>query len=326
MGGLRFCENELVQPMSLAEYKNPPLLLLQACRYWWAMRHHPRAFTLNDALMGWRDLLLPERFSYRRSLECLAREARIERVGERIHKVTVVDQDLHFFWLGTPENGLHASIAQEFDPGIAHCYTTPPVKLSPRSLILDVGACEGLFAFRVVRQGLAGKVICFEPSKRTAEYLARAAQSNKVDDHIVVECLAVLRKSGRVKFIESDSPEANRVDSTSAGDNGQSVPAVSIDDYCAEKGIQLTSQDLIKIDAEGSDLEVLQGAEKMIRSGSPQIAVTTYHKESHAFEIAAYLKSVQPAYRLRVKGMIVFGQPRFWDGPRPRPVLLQATV
>ena len=104
------------------------------------------------------------------------------------------------------------------------------------------------------------------------------------------------------------------------------IPAVSLDDYCSERKIRLTARDLIKIDAEGADLDVLRGAEKLICSGSPQIAVTTYHKEEHARDILAYLKSIKPAYRFRLKGLTLFGPKRFFGGAKPRPMLLQAAL
>ena len=90
--------------------------------------------------------------------------------------------------------------------------------------------------------------------------------------------------------------------------------------------MELGAQDLIKIDAEGADLDILKGAERVIRTSAPQIAVTTYHKEEHAREILEYLSSVQPRYRFRLKGLVIFGPVRLLGGAKPRPVLLQAST
>jgi hypothetical protein len=76
---------------------------------------------------------------------------------------------------------------------------------------------------------------------------------------------------------------------------------------------------LIKIDAEGFDFDILLGAERIIRSGNPQISVTTYHQDSHAEEIVNWLKGIQPKYHLRLKGF------SSWTD-KPRPVLLQAAL
>ena len=61
-----------------------------------------------------------------------------------------------------------------------HCYTTPPIRLGPDSVVIDVGACEGLFAFRVLRQKLAREVIAFEPFPAMAELLRRGAVANAI--------------------------------------------------------------------------------------------------------------------------------------------------
>ena len=284
------------------------------------------AFALRDAWMNWREWLLPGRVSYRAAGEALAREAVIEPAGPGVHRVTVRGPGLVFFWQGSVDNNLYNSIAQEFDPHCPHYYTTPPVRLTPQSLVVDVGACEGLFAFRVLRQGLAARVICFEPSARTADYLRRGAEVNGVGDRITTEVMAVSRQSGEVCFLEGGSPEANRIVPAADAPGATRIRAVALDDYCSERQLKLAARDLIKIDAEGADLDVLRGAETLIQRCAPQIAVTTYHKEDHAREILAYLKSLQPGYRFRVKGFSIFGGARLFGGAKPRPLLLQAAL
>ncbi len=311
--------------MTLANKKNPVAVFTQALAYWWSLRP-TKAFAWADGWMNWREWLLPSRFSHRAFGEALAREAIIEPVEPGVHRVTVRDHNLVFYWLGKVDNNLHYPIAQEFDPRCPHFYTTSPIQMTPQSVVLDVGACEGLFACRILRQGLAAKVICFEPSARTAGFLKRGAESNGVSAGIITEIMAVSRHSGTVFFEEGDCPEANRIVANGGGPGANRIPAIALDDYCSQRQLQLTPRDLIKIDAEGADLDVLQGAEKLIRSVAPQIAVTTYHKEEHAREILAYLKSIQPAYRFRVKGFTLFGPIRFFGGTKPRPMLLQAAL
>ncbi len=285
---------------------------------WRELRRYPGLFSLSDALQNWQAVLLPGRFAHRAAGRALAREARIETLPEGVHQVTVLEPNLRFYWLGAADNNLHYVIDQEFNPGFPHNYTTPPVKLTPQSLILDVGACEGLFAFRVVKEGRARRVICFEPSAANVRYARQAAEANGLADRITFEQMAVSKASGRVRFVEqSDKPDSHSIQ---PGDGpGCSVECVALDDYCAGHQLKLGNRDLIKIDAEGSDFDVLLGAERQIRNGAPQIAVTTYHKPEHASQIVDWLRQVQPAYRLRLKGFAS------WT-PRPNPVLLQAAV
>jgi len=240
--------------------------------------------------------------------------------------VTLPEHELCFYWLGTVGNHLHSSIAGVFDPRAPHYYLTPPVRLGADSLVLDVGACEGLFAYHVLKSRLARRVIAFEPSARVAAYMHKGAVLNAVDDRLSIEAAALSDHSHDVWFEEGECPEASRIVAAAPASGGTRIPAYALDDYCQRQKLQLGPQDLIKIDAEGADLDILRGAERIIRGHRPQISVTTYHTENHAREILAWLQSIQPEYRFRIKGFTLFGPVKFRGGTRPRPVLLQAAV
>lgn len=297
--------------------KNPLRNLLAVCRTWRALRRHRGVFTLADASLQLPRVLLPDRWHFRAAGKALRREARIEPAGNDVFRVDLPKRGLRFYWLGQPTDHLWYLIEQEFDPQNPHYYTTPPIALGPDSLVLDVGACEGLFACRLAKAALARRVICFEPSSQMAALIRRSAEENGVGPRITVEALAVCDRSGPVGFQAGPNALAGAVQRN--GPAQTSVEAVSLDDYCRAHGLSLTPRDLIKVDAEGMDAEVLRGAEELIRAGRPQIAVTTYHCDQHCFDILAWLKQVQPAYRLRLKGFA------FWTTP-PRPVLLQAAA
>ncbi len=311
--------------MTLAGKKNPVRLLGQAIQCWWSFRG-TGAFAWGDAWMNWQHWLLPSRMTYRVAGAALERLVNVTQVEPGVHRVTLRQAGLTFYWLGSWTPNVYHTIAQEFDVHHPHCYTTDPVVLRSDSCVVDVGACEGLFACRVLRQGLAGRIIAFEPSARTAYFLKEAARLNGVADRLMVEVKAVTARSGRVRFVEGDAPEANRVEPGPVTVDQPGVEAVTLDDYCAGCGLRLGPWDLIKIDAEGADLDVLRGAERVLREGAPQVAVTTYHVESHAREMWNFLRSIQPAYRFRIKGLWLFGPVRFFGGARLRPVLLQAAV
>jgi FkbM family methyltransferase len=292
--------------------------LIQCLRTWRALQQYPGLFSVSDALQNWSAVLLPARLTRWSAGRALQTEATIQEVEPGVYKVEVIGRGLVFYRLGTVDSNLHFVIDQEFNPSFPHCYTTPPIRLSSESLVLDVGACEGLFAFRLIKQGQAARVICFEPAQNSARYTRLAAEANGVAASLTVEPVAVGRHSGRVTLVqEASAPEAFHVSTTDEAVAGTSVECISLDDYCAARKLTLTPRDLIKIDAEGSDFDVLLGAERVIRAGKPQIAVTTYHKPQHVFEMVDWLRKIEPSYRLRLKGF------SSWT-PTPVPVLLQA--
>jgi len=298
--------------------KNPLQNLASALRTWLAWRREPGVFRRRDAAMQFHRVLLPRRWLARTAARRLARASVAQGEGEGVQRITLPGEGgLGFFWPAAPDPNLWYLIEQETDPRNPHCYTTPPIELTPASRVLDVGACEGLFAFRCLRQGLAREVVAFEPSARMAPLLRRGAEANGVADRIRVVESAVGSHTGTVAFDVSDGEQAGRLAEPAPGN--VPVPCTTIDDFCAENQLQLGPQDLLKVDAEGADLDVLKGAEQSLRRRSPQVAVTTYHTDTHAQEMVAWLRAVQPRYRLRLKGF------SFWT-PRPRPVLLLASA
>lgn len=297
--------------------KHPLANFFVALRTWNALRRWPGLFRWGDAAMQFHRVVLPARFAHRAAARALAQHAQITAEGDSWRVRLPGHGGLEFFWPTPPDPNLWFLIEQELTPRNPHHYTTPPVQLAPDGCVLDVGACEGLFAFRALRQGLAGRVVAFEPSPAMHGLLQRGATANGVAERLRVEPLAVGAYSGTVRFTAAPGAEAGRIDAANAA--GQEVPCVRLDDYCHERGLSLTPRDLIKIDAEGADFDVLRGAEDLIRTAAPQIAVTTYHCDTHAAAIVEWLRRVQPKYRLRLKGF------SFWT-PRPRPLLLQAST
>lgn len=298
--------------------KNPLAHLLTAAHAWIALRRRwPGLFTLRDAALQFHRVLLPARFTHRVAARALARHARIEPEGDA-WRVTLPGQGgLVFYWPSAPDPNLWFLIEQELTPRNPHFYTTPPVRLGGESRVLDVGACEGLFAFRCLRQGLAGAVVAFEPAPVMQALLHRGAAANGVAGRLRLEPQAVGARCGPVRFDTAPGAEAGRIDTTAAG--GAEVPCTTLDEYCRKQGLGVTARDLIKVDAEGADLDVLHGAAGLIRDAAPQLAVTTYHGDAHAAEMVDWLRRTQPRYRLRLKGFA------FWT-PRPRPLLLQAST
>jgi hypothetical protein len=78
----------------------------------------------------------------------------------------------------------------------------------------------------------------------------------------------------------------------------------TVDNLFFEKRIKI---DYIKADLEGYEVEVLRGASKTIKSSNPKIAITTYHRNEHAYEISRFLKSINPKYKIKLKGLNACG-------------------
>jgi len=131
----------------------------------------------------------------------------------------------------------------------------------------DVGANVG--AFTCAMASLGAQVHAFEPVPETFCRLKNNVKSNGLLHRVQLNCLAVGREAGMVKFhIEEHSAATNRMarpDDVAAGaaTSTQLVATVSLDDYCRHQGIERI--DLLKLDVEGMEPLALQGARSFLQ-------------------------------------------------------------
>jgi FkbM family methyltransferase len=140
-------------------------------------------------------------------------------------------------------------------------------------VVIDVGANRGEWTAHLLRAAPAvERVICYEPACAALELLKRRFRS---DGRVEIVAAAVADAADeRVLFEEPDAGETSSlVDSHTSGlAHPRPVRVVTLDDELGRLGIEHV--DLLKIDAEGMDLHVLRGAERMLRNG--QIAVAQF--------------------------------------------------
>ncbi len=155
--------------------------------------------------------------------------------------------------------------------------------VKPGDTFIDVGANVGVHTLCAAHamQG-NGRVIAFEPFPRTSELLKRTVMMNglasfcdvhqeAVSDQPGEKDLFVGRVSAHHSLIELD-------DLVSASSPPVKVPVVRLDDVIAP----LDTVDLIKIDVEGMELEVLNGARRIVAE-NPKIAIIVEFGPSHLY-------------------------------------------
>jgi FkbM family methyltransferase len=137
---------------------------------------------------------------------------------------------------------------------------------------LDVGANIGAFAAAMGRAvAPAGRIHAFEPHAESFIRLERTLALNAIDT-VVVNRLAVGAAVGETDLalygpgFESWATTVPRKIAYSSGTIVPSetvrVTATSLDDYCAAEGIHHV--DVLKIDVEGGEPSVLEGAERLL--------------------------------------------------------------
>jgi len=72
------------------------------------------------------------------------------------------------------------------------------------------------------------------------------------------------------------------------------LPVISIDDFCHNHDIPT----YIKMDIEGSELGALEGAQQVIQTAKPKLAIAIYHKATDLWQIPLLIKRFNNDYRL----------------------------
>ncbi len=164
----------------------------------------------------------------------------------------------------------------------------------PGDIVCDIGANKGSFVLWLSRWCRGGRVIAFEPQPLFAARLAAVCRALKLDN-VTVEPEAVYSRSGAQDlFVPSGhSPGASltqkAVEATSF--TTLSVPVVALDDYFAESD----KVALLKIDVEGAELGVLQGAERILRQHAPLLVFECENRHlapGHVGDVFAWLETL----------------------------------
>lgn len=153
--------------------------------------------------------------------------------------------------------------------------------LRPGDVFVDVGANLGIhtLAAAVAMQG-RGKIIAFEPFETTRRMLEETVRINGYASITEIHQAAVSDNSGRQSLYLGKSSGHHSLYELETADAG-SVPAVEVNTVRLDDVISIEqSVNLIKIDAEGAELAVLDSAGDII-GANPNIALIVEFGPSH---------------------------------------------
>ena len=169
-------------------------------------------------------------------------------------------------------------------------------------IVIDAGANIGSFSVFASNIAKRVTVYSFEPVKSTFDILRRNTESypnihcynlglgNKEGTK---EIFVYPGSTGGSTFKDSGmiSARQNRVDEL----HKEYASIVTIDDF-VEKN-KIAKVDFIKIDTEGYELQILDGAKNTIEKFSPIISVSAYHHDYDKLEIPKLVNSINSRYK-----------------------------
>ena len=184
-------------------------------------------------------------------------------------------------------NGMRVVLRAPFDE-ISNDYEAMPFRaycdaLEEGATVFDVGASFGLYSIAAGRAvGPAGQVVAFEPADATATLLRAHLSLNGVSDRVEIVERVMDEESGECEFWEqSTSLGASLAQAAAAtgqpfveGELTRTIrPCVTVDDFCAERGLWPA---LLKIDVEGAEARVLRGPRAFLAAGRGTVVLEVH--------------------------------------------------
>lgn len=172
---------------------------------------------------------------------------------------------------------------RDYFPPHDHPYEVFPFRavaglLRPGMIAVDVGANVGIFTLLMARHvGPGGRVHAFEPHPELSRFLRSNVELN--DFRSVCSCVvALVGGSDRECVAYHVSPQGLHVASTiyRTPEPWEILerPMLTLDRYFRKRRLR----SLIKVDAEGAELQILRGAEGILRRARPLIVCEVHGK------------------------------------------------
>lgn len=151
-------------------------------------------------------------------------------------------------------------------------------KFTPDAVFLDIGAHVGYYTF--LAAPMVKKVIAFEPQRRPRNFIRRGVEQGRYTNVVV-----------------HDFPLFSKIVRGTMNPKGMFRPLVTGELYSITLDSMNLVPDIIKIDAEGSELDILIGAEKTLRLYRPILGVEIHWRRLTKFgrtnkEVIKFLKDM----------------------------------
>jgi len=166
-----------------------------------------------------------------------------------------------------------------------HVYHNRFIKIGADDVVFDVGGNVGIMSLFFAKQAVNGQIHSFEPTNYAIEKFKRNMQLNPgLSQRITLnQCFVSSESSPESDLVAYSSwpvvhtKEKNHSIHCGVVKDTRNVPCVSLDDYATLNGINKI--DVIKIDTDGHELNVLKGAQQILKKFHPKII----------FEIGIYI-------------------------------------
>ena len=148
--------------------------------------------------------------------------------------------------------------------------------LQPGDIALDVGANFGVFTLSMARAvGPGGKIVAVEPAWATRTFLEESLRRNSLSN-VTVMPYALSNEAGSATFFNASSPELSGLAGADVQDGTREVVALRTLEEVATQ-LNLPSLSFMKLDAEGEEVRILEGAQRFLDAHEPLLMTELVH-------------------------------------------------
>ncbi len=131
--------------------------------------------------------------------------------------------------------------------------------------IVDVGAGFGVYSLPIAKTiGDKGNIYAFEPGSLARKFLEKSKIQNDLAQLQIIG-KAVADQSGKGRLTISEMPELNKLDK----EGSEEIPKITLDEWWDNEN--QPDIDFLKIDVNGDEQKVLNGAETLLSESSPVV-------------------------------------------------------
>ncbi len=153
--------------------------------------------------------------------------------------------------------------------------------LKPGMNTIDIGANYGVYTTAMARAvSPHGRVMAFEPTSAVASCLAQSLELNALTKIVCLEQMGLSNRNTSAELILHDNPEMNHLGDPQSerSDAAREMVQVRALDTVVSPS-SLTHVEFLKIDAEGEEENILEGAENLLHTLSPLVMFEFKHNE-----------------------------------------------
>ena len=168
-------------------------------------------------------------------------------------------------------------------------------------MFVDCGAYVGdtVETYLFNRTGMFEKIFAFEPDPKCFKALSARSRRLKEewaldDGRINIVNAGVGSKTETLFIHQADSNLSNSL--SNSADDGDAIKVFALDDYFSNQRISF-----LKADIESYELDMLKGAEEIIRRDRPKMAICIYHNASDMYRIQQWIKALNLDYKFAVR-------------------------